>query len=313
MKEEQIITQYFHRPSHKPQYNALGIGDDAAILALPAETQLVTTVDTLVEGRHFFADADPYDLGYKILAVSLSDIAAMGALPTSALLSLSLAHADADWLSRFSTGFFTLANHYEIDLIGGNLSAGPLSLTSVLNGVLPTGTALLRSGAQVGDALYVTGVLGAAAFALEELRKGRVPDSFCLERLLRPSPRVEQGVLLRGLAHSAMDISDGLLKDLSHLCQASQVGAKIFADSVPIAHALIATYSEQHALRLALTGGEDYELLFTLPKEQSLPVALTAHCIGEIVAGHEIQLIDRQGHKIHFDDWDSMGHDHFHS
>jgi thiamine-monophosphate kinase len=313
MKEEQIITQYFHRPNLKPQYNVLGIGDDAAILALAPETQLVTTVDTMVEGRHFLPGADPFDLGYKILAVSLSDIAAMGATPSSALLSLSLPKADPDWLARFSAGFFSLANHYEIDLVGGNLTAGPLSLTSVLNGVLPTGTALLRSGARVGDALYVTGVLGAAAFALEEQRKGRVPDSLCLERLLRPSPRVKQGLLLRGLAHSAMDISDGLLKDLSHLCQASQVGAKIFADQLPLPLALNENKTDHEAWRLALTGGEDYELLFSLPKEQGLPDALTAYCIGEIVADSKIQLIDRQGHKIYFDDWDSIGHDHFDS
>jgi thiamine-monophosphate kinase len=269
LSEFEIIARYFNRSPVRRKDILVGIGDDGAILHVPPEMDLVVSIDTLVAGVHFSEDFSPEDIGYRALAVNLSDLAAMGAEPAWATLALTLPAADEAWLEGFSHGFFELARTYSVELVGGNIARGPLNITIEVHGFVPKGAALLRSGARPGDAIYVTGTLGDAALALTAMESLNEEERrHCLARLRRPSPRVEQGIKLRGAATSAIDISDGLWADLGHICEASGVGATIDLARLPLSPALRRIADEQDRWQLALTGGDDYELCFSVPSER---------------------------------------------
>ena len=287
MNEFEIIARYFQGAHPVSKGNLkLGIGDDAAIIQLAADAELLVSMDTLVAGAHFFEDAPAEDIACKALAVNLSDMAAMGALPRWLGLSLTLPGYDADWLGRFATAFNRLAGRHSLVLIGGDLSRGPLSVTVQIHGVAPRGKALRRGGASSGDNIYVTGELGAAAHALQCIRAGRPGAATRAEheRLHRPEPRVKTGLALRDMASSCIDISDGLLADLGHILAASELGAEIMLPAIPYCQSL-KTRQQASAIELALTGGDDYELCFTLPRD--LPAAALAE-LGAICPVHRI-------------------------
>ena len=235
MTEFDLIRRYFTRATPGA---LLGVGDDAALLRVSAGSVLAVSSDMLVSGTHFLPDAEPFSLGHKTLAVNLSDMAAMGAQPRWATLAIALPDADDAWLEKFSAGFFSLAQHYGVELVGGDTTRGPLNLCVTIIGEVPQGRALLRSGAQPGDEIWVSGYLGDAALALAHLQ-GRIALSeadldICVQALHRPQPRVELGLALRGIATSAIDISDGLLADLGHILEASRIGAQIDLVKLPV-------------------------------------------------------------------------------
>lgn len=292
--EFDLIARYFDRFRSNRRDVVLGIGDDCALLTVAEKQLLAISTDTLVSGVHFLADIDPADLGYKSLAVNLSDLAAMGADPAWLSLALTLPDVNEDWLQSFSDSLFDQLNYYGMQLIGGDTTRGPLSLTLTIQGLIPEGRALTRAGARVGDWIYVTGTLGDSAAGLailqNELRVDNVTDRAALiHRHLRPQPRVLQGQALRDLASSAIDISDGLISDLQHILKASSCGARIELDALPYSDALMNQVDAEQALRWALSGGEDYELCFTVPEinRGALEVALANTgaaytCIGQI-------------------------------
>lgn len=291
MNEFEIINKFFQEeyPSSKGNL-ILGIGDDAAIINVADDTELVISTDTLVSGVHFFEDAAPEDIAYKALSINLSDIAAMGALPRWLTLSLTLPDDNVDWITRFSSSFNQYANEQSLILIGGNLAKGPLSITVQIHGVTPKGKSIRRSGASSGDKIYVTGVLGAAAYALKHFQDSQTFPSATdkeLERLNRPEARTKTGLELRDNATSCIDISDGLHADLRHILKASKVGAEIKLSHIPLSDSL-KKLNRIEAIEIALTGGDDYELCFTLPKglPESIIEKLNAicpiHCIGTI-------------------------------
>jgi thiamine-monophosphate kinase len=264
-----LIAKYFTRPASRAK---LGVGDDCALLGLTPGHKLAISTDMLVAGTHFFPDTDPERLGHKTLAVNLSDIAAMGAVPTSALLSLALPAADETWVAAFSRGFFALADMHDVELVGGDTTRTPAGGTLTLNvtilGEVPVGQAIRRSGAQVGDDIWVSGSIGEAALGLAALQ-GKVTltaeqRTACVARLERPTPRMMLGLHLRGVAHSMLDLSDGLGGDFAHIARASSVAGRIDVDALPLGEALRAQPREL-ALQCALSGGDDYELCFTAP------------------------------------------------
>ena len=265
--EFSLIDRYFRRTGAGRADVVLGIGDDAALLRVPEGQELVVTVDSLVAGVHFPLDAAPADIGHKALAVNLSDLAAMGATPSWVTLALTLPGAEADWLQAFCAGFFALADRHEVQLVGGDTTHGPLSITVQAMGLVPAGRALRRDGARPGDAILVTGSLGDAALALA---RGAAAPPGLRARLDRPLPRIAAGQVLREFASSAIDISDGLLADLGHIVRASGVGAELWVDELPRSVAfhqsLDPAQADWHALPLA--GGDDYELCVTLAPEQ---------------------------------------------
>lgn len=272
--EFEIIDRFFRRTLRHDHGVRLGIGDDAAILDLPPGRELVAALDTLVAGRHFPEDSDPRSIGHRALAVNLSDLAAMGAMPAWALMGLTLPEAKEHWLGEFAAGWFDLAGRHGVELVGGDTTAGPLTVSVQLSGWVEQGTALRRSGGQAGDLLVVTGTLGDAAAGLAiatgELRveKPQTGASF-LEQLRRrfeyPEPRVEFGRLARGLATAAMDLSDGIAGDLPRLARASGVAARVAVDQLPLSPALRSIVPGDRARHWALTGGDDYELLLSVP------------------------------------------------
>jgi thiamine-monophosphate kinase len=314
MGEFDLIARFFKRPA---QRQPLGVGDDCALLAPAPGTQLAVSSDMLVEGRHFLPGADPRRLGHKCLAVNLSDLAACGARPLAFTLALALPEADEAWLAPFSEGLLALADDHGCELVGGDTTRGPLNLCLTVFGEVPTGQALLRSGARPGDDLYVSGTLGDARLALQAMRgEVTVPApvlAAARERLDRPTPRVALGLALRGLATSAIDISDGLLGDLGHVLQASGVGATVDADAV--ANLLAAGTAVGSDLRRAYTlaGGDDYELAFTAPPATRESVRVAAAQadtrvtrIGQIEAAHGLRLVDAHGQPVpgHFASFD---------
>lgn len=300
LDEFSLIEKFFtqHQPIRKDVL--FGVGDDAALLQPPTDQILAITTDTLVAGVHFSHDADPYDIGYKSLAVNLSDLAAMGAMPTWILLALTLPEVNEPWLKKFSAGFFALIKQYNLQLVGGDTTRGPLSITVQALGFVPHGKALRRDGAKVGDRVYVTGTLGDAGLALQEKNYPELTtdERACLQqRLNRPVPRVEVGIALRDIASSAIDISDGLAADLGHILSASNVGAEICLDKIPLSPNLSKHLSLQDAWQLALSAGDDYELCFTVApeNENKLTQALkklscSYHCIGIITAKKGLHL-----------------------
>jgi thiamine-monophosphate kinase len=269
MNEFELIDRFFRRAPRNADVR-IGVGDDGAVLAPSPGMEYVLTVDMLVEGRHFVAGCDPQALGHKTLAVNLSDLAAMGALPRFVLLAGALPEPDTTWLAAFMRGFDALATEYDVELIGGDTTRGPRTFAVTAIGELPTGSALTRSGANPGDTVYVSGRVGDASLALAATAGRTEVDAESLALLARrldePQPRVALGVALRGVASSALDISDGLTGDLGHVLKASRVGATLDLAAIPCADALRAKLlgSERElALGLLLAGGDDYELCFT--------------------------------------------------
>jgi len=292
---------------------ALGIGDDAALLAPPPGRQLAVTADTLNAGVHFPDGTAPADLGWKALAVNLSDLAAMGAEPAWCTLSLSLPRADAAWIGGFLDGFLDLAGRHGVALVGGDTTRGPLSVSVTAMGLVEPGRALRRDGARVGDDVWVTGTLGDAAGALALL--AREPGHALRARLDRPLPRVQAGRALAGIAHACVDVSDGLLADLGHVCARSGVGAQVDVQALPASDALRDAFDEDTRRALQAGGGDDYELCFTAPAGARERIAglAPAHdlCftrIGRIVAGAGVQALDADGQP-----WQPArrGYDHF--
>ena len=302
--EFDLIHRYFERPIEQRQDVIVGIGDDGAVVRVPPGMELVLTSDTLVAGVHFSEDIPPEDLGYKALAVNLSDLAAMGARPAWATMALTLPQAEEAWLAAFAQGFFELAQRFSVALIGGDLTRGPLSITVQMHGFVPEGRALRRSGAQAGHYIYVTGTLGDAALALTP-RLAELTDTYrpyLLGRLCRPSPRISEGLILRAIASSAIDISDGLIADLGHILETSHVGAVLEVDRLPLSTAVQKIKDKKYGWELALTGGDDYELCFTLPPEHQAVLeskrsdfACTVSCIGRIEAERGLRCIEHDG------------------
>ena len=271
---------------------ALGIGDDAALLQPPADLQLAVAMDTLNAGVHFPHETSPADIGWKALAVNLSDLAAMGATPAWCTLSLSLPQGDGAWIDAFLDGFLELADAHRVALVGGDTTRGPLSVCVTAHGFVEAGSALLRSGARAGDDIWVSGTLGDAAGALAQLQAGNAVDPLLRARLDRPAPRVALGRALRGIANACIDVSDGLLADLGHLCDASGVGAGIELASLPASASMRSGFDVETRRALQATGGDDYELCFTAPEAKRSDVGHAAReagvevaRIGRIVAG----------------------------
>lgn len=295
-----------------------GIGDDAAVLNVPAGRQLVTTVDTLIAGVHFPAGTAPYDIGYKSLAVNLSDLASMGAEPAWITLAITLPENNAEWLEAFSKGLFEMANRFGVALIGGDTTRGDLSITIQATGFVDTGKAILRSGAQPDDLLYVTGTLGDAwlglQVVLQNIDLADTDRDFVLSRLNRPMPRISTGLALSGLATSMIDISDGLLADLGHILEMSHVAAELELAHMPLSSAARQYLQHGGDLIRLLSGGDDYELCFTLPATQQQAVqALAAQCdcqmtcIGKITPGQGIVAIEQDARQP----LDANGYQHF--
>lgn len=307
MGEFELIRHYFAAAScaQAGEGVALGIGDDCALLQVPAGEQLAISTDTLVSGVHFPESPDPFLLAQRALAVSVSDLAAMGATPVGFTLALTLPRAEPDWLQGFARGLDQMAQHCAIRLIGGDTTRGPLSLTLTVFGRVPMGMALTRKGAQVGDLLCVGGELGDAAGALPLVLGQRQAEPAVAEPLLArywsPVPQLELGLALRGKATAALDISDGLLADCGHIAAASGVALLIEQAQVPMSAALLAFAGESAARQCALSGGDDYRLAFTLPathladlQQAGWPVRV----IGRVVAGQGVTLLDAQGQPV---------------
>jgi thiamine-monophosphate kinase len=312
--EFDIITRYFQRRQPSREDVLLGIGDDAALVKVPAGQQLAVAVDTLVAGRHFPDQTSAADIGYKALAVNLSDLAAMGAAPAWATLSLTLPAVDGAWLQGFADGFFALADEYAVALVGGDTTRGPLSVTVQVQGFIEPGKALRRDAANPGDAVFVSGVPGEAACALKQMQLGEMPAETLLQRLNRPQPRVTLGKSLVGLASAAIDVSDGLLADLGHLLLASGCGATLWPDRLPSSPALQALPAGQ-VLDCQLNGGDDYELCFTVPAEHRQTLtdmragySVQLHEIGRVEAAAGLRCIYADGRS---EVPDVHGYDHF--
>ncbi|MBU6382346.1 MAG: thiamine-phosphate kinase [Proteobacteria bacterium] len=316
MSEFDRIRRFFAEPAEAQRKRLgraaawLGIGDDCALLE-PSAQALAISSDMLLLGRHFHADVDPESLGHKALAVNLSDLAAMGAEPIAFMLSMALDRDQDDrWLSAFSRGLFSLADSHRCELIGGDTTAGPLCLSLTVIGQVPQAFALRRDAAKPGDQLWVSGRLGAAAFALKYPGRCEQAD----ECLNWPVPRVELGMALRGISQCALDLSDGLLGDVVHILERSRLGVMIFADRLPL-HPVLEACPEDERLALALQGGDDYELLFTArPQGQAQihelakKLDLELSCIGEMTADHRREILDARGIPLAMP---FRGYDHF--
>lgn len=318
MGEFELIERYFKRPARR---QPLGVGDDCALLAPGPGMQLAVSCDMLVAGRHFLPDADPRKLGHKSLAVNLSDLAACGAQPIAFTLALALPAADEAWLAGFAAGLFALADEHGCELVGGDTTGGPLNICITVFGEVPAGAALLRSGARVGDDLYVSGTLGDARLALEASRGAVSLPQAVLDaaqaRLDQPTPRVTLGLALRGVATAAIDVSDGLAGDLGHILEQSGVGARVELESVlPLMAAPAGAVERELRLECVLAGGDDYELAFTAPADRRDAVAAAARNagvavarIGRIEREAGLRVVDARGQRVarHFASFDHFG------
>ena len=306
MGEFDLIARYFTRPARRA---VLGVGDDCALWQPQTGMQLAISSDMLVEGRHFLSTVSPQRLGHKALAVNLSDLAASGAKPLAFTLSLALPRIDEAWLKSFSEGMLALADMLQCELIGGDTTQGPLTIGITVFGEVPPGDALLRSGAQAGDDIYISGSVGDARLALEVFRGNLSVSAEDFEsarqRMEQPEPRVALGIALRGIANACIDVSDGLAGDLGHILKASQVGAVLTTDWIQDSAAVTAALQAlpfARRLDMALAGGDDYELLFTAPPDQADAVQEAANdcdvsitCIGRITGGSGLQVLDAHG------------------
>ncbi|MGI8560319.1 MAG: thiamine-phosphate kinase [Luteimonas sp.] len=312
--EFDLVARVRARASRARADVVLGIGDDAAVLALPAGRQLVVAMDTLNAGVHFPHDTAPADIGWKALAVNLSDLAAMGAQPAWCTLSLSMPAADGKWLDAFLDGFLELASRHDVALVGGDTTRGPLSICLTAHGFVDDGCALRRDGGGAGDLIWVTGTLGDAAGALAQWKQGGAMDAKLRARLDRPMPRVAVGRALAGIATACIDVSDGLLADLGHVCRASGVGAEVSVDTLPWSEALRGSFDTGMRRLLQATAGDDYELCFTSRASARDAVASVAQQtgvpivrIGRLVEGDGIALSDADGNP-----WQAPGQGYRH-
>lgn len=311
MHEFNLIQKYFTW-DNPPSDVAISVGDDAAVMDIPVGQQLVTSIDTLVSGVHFPENTAPSAIGHKALAVNLSDLAAMGAIPKWFTLALTIPEIDEAWLNDFSKGLKSLAQQYHCFLIGGDTTRGPLSITIQVMGLVDKGKALLRSGAMHGDKIYVTGTLGDAVAGLHGIQGGlklsQQDSDYCQKRLNNPTPRLVESELIKSFATSCIDLSDGLLQDLSHVLEASEVGAVLNLPELPFSPVL-KNLGIEVATNMVLKGGDDYELLFTIPaiKELQFLEAINKKvtCIG-VVTKEKLIITDEAGkHLI------SSGYNHF--
>ncbi len=314
--EFELIARHFTRPAANA---VLGVGDDCALVDVTNGMDLAVSTDTMVSGTHFFPDVDPENLGHKALAVNLSDMAAMGAMPYWAMLALTVPNVNHDWLAAFAKGFFDLAQEYNVSLIGGDTTRGPLTLTVTIMGEVPAGAALRRSGAKAGNDIWVSGNVGDAALAVAH-RHGRLVLSEAdyreaVMRLYEPSPRVALGQALRGLATAAIDVSDGLLADLTHICRLSNVGATVELASVPISSIGTRHIDTDAGRNAIVAGGDDYELCFTAhPNSRESIQELTDMLgipitrVGQIKRGKGVSLLGGDGKPVKVD---GRGYDHF--
>lgn len=315
MSEFDLIRRFLSDVGTPRDDVELGVGDDCALLRVPSGRELAVGIDTLVAGVHFLPDCDPAALGWKALAVNLSDLAAVGAEPAWATLALTLPEPDEAWLAAFAGGFGELAAAEGVQLVGGDLTRGPLTITVQAHGFVPVDHVLRRVGARPGDLICVSGALGDAGLALRHLARGEPLDDYLRRRLERPAPRVALGEVLRGLATAAIDLSDGLVSDLGHILSASGCGARLELARLPLADQVAAAVAADDDWGLPLAAGDDYELCFTLPREAAgqLPVlAAAAGCpltpIGEIQAGRGLRCLRADGST-----WTPSGggYDHF--
>ncbi len=307
-----LIAKYFSRPVRR---SLLGGGDDCALLPPSALATAVST-DTLVSGVHFFPDVSPASLGHKVLVVNLSDLAAMGATPRAFTLALTLPRIDEPWLEAFASGLYAIADEYDIELIGGDTTRGPLSITITVMGEVDASLALRRDGAKPGDDIWVSGTLGGAALALEAIRANQTDVlSKVIDRLERPIPRIALGQHLKGVATAAIDISDGLVADLGHIAHRSALGAIVQWADVPL-HATLACQETLVQQRCALAGGDDYELCFTAPlasraaiADISKSIGLSLSRVGTMSADRrDVCVLDDAGHAVSLA---ASGFDHF--
>ena len=318
--EFELIQRFFNRHIRGKPEIVLGIGDDAALISPAAEQHLVIAIDTLVKGVHFPDTTSPYDIGWKALAVNLSDLAAMGADPAWFTLALTLPESSESWLTAFSRGLFDLARQYDLPLVGGDTTRGPLTVTVQIAGTVPPGQALLRAGAKPGDHIYVSGSLGDATLALH-LLAGEMPANAAdypelIARLNRPLPCIAEGRALRGIASCAIDISDGLLADLQHILDASDCGAEIFQDHLPFSPAARQLLSHDPDLwRSLISGGDDYQLCFCVAAENIPRLKQTMQQydfhfteIGRICEGSELRCLDTDGKTVEIR---ARGYSHF--
>jgi thiamine-monophosphate kinase len=314
LSEFELIQQYFSDIRYaNSDAVALGVGDDCALLQLKPEEQMALSIDTLVAGVHFHEDSNPYDIATRSIAVTVSDLAAMGANPLAFTLALTLPKADSAWLEPFSRGLRESAERYGLSLIGGDTTRGPLSLTLQVHGSVPVGQALTRSGAQVGDLILVSGSLGDGRAALDcfdpEFPIAKEYREELIEHFHRPQARVELGVSLREVATAAIDVSDGLLADLGHIARASGVTAQLALESLPISPALRQNWAAEQAQQYALSGGDDYELLFTAAPDYFLKMPSSSTqitVIGQILSRTEADCVDGTGNPLN-----DSGYKHF--
>lgn len=318
LSEFDLIKQYFVQDYISDPRFALGIGDDCALLNPSAGMQLAISSDMLVSGRHFFPDADPTSLGHKCLAVNLSDLAAMGATPLAFTLALSLPEANPHWLAGFSQGLLALAKEHNCRLIGGDTTKGPLNICITIFGELPPSLALRRDAAQVGDDIWISGTLGDARLALasysQEITLSADQHELAASRMHQPTPRIALGIALRGIAHAALDISDGLIGDLGHILERSQVGASLYIDTLP-AGPVLAKQIQDKRREFTLAGGDDYELCFTAPIHQRDAVLAAGQAsntkvtrVGRIEENIGLRLIDADNQAL---DLKLTSFDHF--
>lgn len=317
--EFDLIKDYFNRTARPRADVDLGIGDDCAILN-PQKHRLAISTDTLVAGVHFLPNIDPTDLAYKALAVNLSDLAAMGATPAWLTLALTLPKVEQEWLKRFSDSLFAQIDHYGMQLVGGDTTQGPLAITLTVIGFTASDNFLSRSGARLGDDLYVTGTLGDSAAGLALLQSTfpfiqEKQHAYFVERHLRPTARIAQGLALRGIATAAIDISDGLVSDLKHILKASGCGAHLHLNLLPFSGVMCQLNDQQQCVAWALFGGEDYELCFTAPPKARTTLSSLAQLsgvpitrIGKIESAPNELVLLRHGERVYYD---RKGYDHF--
>lgn len=318
MSEFDLINRYFKSRNLQRSDVLLGIGDDCALLQPPVGKLLAMTADTLVAGVHFPVATSAADIGYKSLAVNLSDLAAMGAEPAWAVLAITLPVADDSWLQEFMHGFSQLASEHGVQLIGGDTTSGPLSITLQLTGFVLPSQVMRRDAARPGDKIYVSGTLGDAALGLQHCLgwHDAKPDlAFCVSRLNRPVPRLSLGRELAAFTRCAIDISDGLVADLGHICRASQCAAQVYLDALPVSDELKRFYGHHINWSVVAAGGDDYELCFTVsPQHESLlkdiadRTGTRLSCIGEIIAGDGVHCFNKSGTEEIFE---RTGYNHF--
>lgn len=291
LAEFNLIQQFFTRPARQ-KTTKLSVGDDCALLSVPEGYELAITTDTMVENIHFFPDVSPQHLGHKLLAVNLSDLASMGAKPIAVTLGLTMPNIDLDWLAKFSQGLFTLADKYQLDLIGGDTTSGPLALSIQAMGLVPKDEALQRSAARVGDLIYVTGKVGDAGLGLK-IKQGfdaRAPEA-AMKRFNQPMPRIEEGLAIQSLAHACIDVSDGLAQDLGHILAKSTVGARLDYQCLPLSVAVLDYIELSRDWSMPLISGDDYELCFTVPVENVGKLDIECTCIGVIEQEMGLRLV----------------------